>query len=415
MCKDNRGNYTVESILTLTIFIVFFSVLLSFAYIIKTESIIQNAISQSAKEISMYLQIADQYVVLNTDVNGDERTDQLIGNIYEMSDLVQSDLNDIKNLNDIEGILEYSKKLSENKENYLSVSKSISEKYKNICDNPAATIKTLSLMSAKQISNETANLIIAPLICKNISKQYLNGAKSIDKYLIKQGIENGFDGIDFSMSNFLADQQSVNIVVSYKLKPFGIVSSKKTYNIRQAASTKAWVQTDDLSKLIENFSIWNLHNFQRGKIFVKKFKSNSEIVPVKEGQGIDGYKNKGDNIYLYEVFSINLFAETYSSFHDINSTENAKNYVLKTTEVKKHLIHLSNKFNKDIKQAKKITTADGQEINIEKVPSKIMVIYLPEEVQNNQGMLQQLKEIESEISNKKGVKIVWIYSQKALN
>ncbi len=415
MIKDNRGNYTIESILSLTIFIVFFSALLSFAYIIKTESIIQNAISMSAKEISVYLHVADQVAVLNTDPSGDEKTDNLVKSIYEMSDLVQKDIKDIKNLNDINGIIDYSEKLAENRENYESVSKSVIEKYQEICKDPISTVKTLSLMSGKQISNEAANLIIAPLICKNISKQYINNGNNIDKFLIRHGIDNGLDGLDFSMSNFLADQQSVNVVVSYKLRPYGIIRSKKNYSIRQAASTKAWVKSDDLSKLLENFSVWDLHNFQRGKFFVSVFKNDNEIMPVKEGQGIDGYKNKGGNVDLYEVYSINLFSKTYSSFHDINSVKKEDDYVLDSESLKKQIYHLSNKFNKDVKKLKFITNENGEKTELKNISSKIMVIYLPEEVQSNKKMTEELQKIGQETADKKGVTIIWKYSQKALH
>lgn len=138
-------------------------------------------------------------------------------------------------------------------------------------------------------------------------------------------------------------------------------------------------------------------------------------MPVKEGQGIDGYKNKGGNVDLYEVYSINIFSKTYSSFHDINSVKKEDDYVLDSESLKKQIYHLSNKFNKDVKKLNHITNENGEKTELKNISSKIMVIYLPEEVQSNKKMTEELQKIGQETADKKGVTIIWKYSQKALH
>lgn len=83
--------------------------------------------------------------------------------------------------------------------------------------------------------------------------------------------------------------------------------------------------------------------------------------------------------------------------------------------LKKQIYHLSNKFNKDVKKLKFITNENGEKTELKNISSKIMVIYLPEEVQSNKKMTEELKKIGQETADKKGVTIIWKYSQKALH
>ena len=83
--------------------------------------------------------------------------------------------------------------------------------------------------------------------------------------------------------------------------------------------------------------------------------------------------------------------------------------------LKKQIYHLSNKFNKDVKKLSYLTKENGERIELKNKSYKIMIIYLPEEVQSNKKMIEELQKLEKETADKKGVKIIWKFSQKALN
>ena len=58
--------------------------------------------------------------------------------------------------------------------------------------------------------------------------------------LEKMGVINGIDGMDFSMSSFLADDKTINIVCVYQIKVNGFGTFDRTLNMKQTASTAAW-------------------------------------------------------------------------------------------------------------------------------------------------------------------------------
>lgn len=76
--KGERGSFTIEAILSLSIFMFAFVAIVSLATIAKVVSTTQYAIDQLAKEISQYYYIAERVGIANTDNSGVEETDVIL-------------------------------------------------------------------------------------------------------------------------------------------------------------------------------------------------------------------------------------------------------------------------------------------------------------------------------------------------
>ena len=92
--KGEKGSFTVEAILSLSIFMFAFVTIVSLATIAKIESTTQYAIDQTAKEISRYTYIASRANLLVHPKDSAEATvdsiDEAVQSMYDFSDVLSS-------------------------------------------------------------------------------------------------------------------------------------------------------------------------------------------------------------------------------------------------------------------------------------------------------------------------------------
>lgn len=84
--KGEKGSFTIEAILSLSIFMFSFVAIVSLATIAKVESTTQYAIDQVAKEISQYYYLAERVGLANTDLNGVAEIDGAVQAIVDFTD-----------------------------------------------------------------------------------------------------------------------------------------------------------------------------------------------------------------------------------------------------------------------------------------------------------------------------------------
>lgn len=92
--KGEKGSFTVEAILSLSIFMFAFVTIVSLATVAKIESTTQYAIDQAAKEISKYTYIASRANLLVHPKDSAEATvdsiDEAVQSMYDFSDVLSS-------------------------------------------------------------------------------------------------------------------------------------------------------------------------------------------------------------------------------------------------------------------------------------------------------------------------------------
>ena len=422
--RNERGSFTLEAILALSIFMFAYIALASLSAVAKVESATQYAIDQVAKEISQYYYIVDRAGLVKIDPDGAKPTEAVenaIGGVFDFVNTAKdiADQNSGNNLPN--GIPDFSSAL-DSLDKVSNDVKSISDAAQNMytqlgpaLSDPKGTISCLTAMLKSDISRTIVSRIIAQPLCRALTPKYIVSNGEADEALEKMGVIGGLGGLDFGMSSFLADGRSINVVVIYQLKVNGFGVFDRTLLIMQTASTAAWVTGTSMAEAVESSSLWSLSSLDRGKAFVAMLKEENGSKAVAPGRGIDLY-DQASNTFT-EIYSVNVFMKSYSEYASTSDDPaSASNYSLKESAikslVKKYANTLLGHINKiDID----LTMEDGRTVqtNLQNRSATIILI-APVEAKENAESLAILNRVASQIQSETGVTVQWTYREEAL-
>ena len=217
-----KGAFAIETLISVTIFMMAILGLMMFTVIIRTEAKIQYALNQTAKEISSYYYVLDK-----------------AGLGFSVSQKNADDVNTMNSI--ISGVSSITKDAASNELSFDNVD-DINKIYNSVKGkDPLTVIKGVFQYAASSAINNKISEIIAPPLCKALMPKYIAGDNT-DKYLKSMGIGNSIEDIDFSASNFMGDGESINLVAVYKINTksitFGMIDQELV--MCQTASVKAW-------------------------------------------------------------------------------------------------------------------------------------------------------------------------------
>lgn len=215
-----KGAFAIETLISVTIFMMAILALMMFTVIIRTEARMQYALNQTAKEISSYYYVLDKTGLgFGVEKSGDvEDMNKLIDGVSNLTKEEKTGnwkIDDFSNVNDI---------------------------YQLIKDkDPLTVIKSVFQYAAATGINSKISELIAPPLCQALMPKYIAGDNT-DKYLQSMGVGNSIEDVNFSQSDFMGDEESINLVAVYKINTksitFGMIDQELT--ICQTASVKAW-------------------------------------------------------------------------------------------------------------------------------------------------------------------------------
>lgn len=419
--KSERGSFTIEAILSLSIFMFAFVTIVSLATIAKVESTTQYAIDQVAKEISQYYYIAERVGIANTDSSGVDEIDDAVQAIFDFTDKSTTVASNYSSTTatDLGTMLDTFSGIGNDVNEVTAAAENVYNSFGPIFEDPKGIVSSLATMMVKQVGNELITKIIAQPLCKALVPKYITSNGDADAILEKMGVVDGLDGLDFRMSSFLSDQRSINVVVVYQIKVNGFGIFDDTLVIKQTASTAAWVTGTSLEAANDATSNWEKGDFERGKEYVNELQGENPHQAVKEGVGVDIY-NQESNTFT-SVHSMNVFSATYSDYQKVAASESdSENYSLNKNKIKSTVKGYANKLLDNIdKIDENITMEDGTECQtaLESVQHRNaeLILVVPEEAKSNADNLAILNEIAAEIEAETGVKVNITYRDKALD
>lgn len=367
MHKKEDGMYTLEAAFAITIFTSLFMILLSLISVIRVETVVQNAINQTAMQISQY---SYAVVSVNDALQG-------AGVSLDFAETKDSDSDDESKI-------------------------------------PASVYAIL-----KDAEREALGYAGGAILCKAITQNNFS-FDDYDAWLENQGITGGYDGLSFVTSNVLGDGERVTVSVIYKLKvnTFGLF--EKYITVHQRAQTRAWLPPDageifDLDDDENDTSIWNETAFIRGKYFVEKLKKAEPYAAVKSGCGIDLYY-KSERI-IAEIFSMNVFSGSYSECNTKNESDvkDISMYSPNEEYISKQLKAYARDFNFDIlKTERLIEMEDGSLGNFGRLNEKKMILIVPLETAQSRSFTECFDNVSEELLKEYGVTLVVKYMEEAL-
>lgn len=209
-----KGSVSIEVVLILVPFMLCFMTVLNLARFVEAEVIIHHAITQTAKEISTY-----SYVMTKTGIsekmvetNGKSKkfltdVDNTVTSLTELG----STIGDLGNSDDISAQIDTISKdigtIKDTASSYLNDPKSIA---------------TGIFAAIKSAGRQTAMTNIAGQLAKGSIQNVLNlVTDDPDSYLENIGIVGGMDGLDFSKTEWLSEEEGkggIKVVVIYSMK-----------------------------------------------------------------------------------------------------------------------------------------------------------------------------------------------------
>ena len=418
-----RGSFTIEAILTLSLFIFAFVTITSLATVAKIESTTQYAIDQTAKEISKYCYIADSANLLVNPPDGSEKkvdnVDEAIGAMANFAN-VASTAGTSGGKNTSEQLTERLKNMSgEDFESITTAAQDLYNSFGPVFDDPQGTITALLQVVADKAASAVISRVIAQPLCRSLVTKYITSNGDADETLEKMGVVDGLDGLDFRMSSFLMDNRTINVVVVYKIEVNGFRVFDQTITVKQTASTAAWLADTEGKKLsdIAEDSKWQQPDMERGKEFVAELQKDNPHQGVEGGIGVDLYDQ--DTNTFTSVHSINVFAATYSEYQKRSASDPASNYTLKKDTIKAVAKNYATTLQKNVNKIdENITMSDGTECMTAKdkvTPRKCeIILVIPSEAKDNRDSLATLNEIAEEIEAETGVRVNLTYRDNAL-
>lgn len=253
--KKEDGAATIEATLILPIFIAAVLAFISFANLALVEMRMQYAVNQTAKEVSQYYYMAYKFGLAYDGIQGNNNIDEWVESINTLKDTSEEVVSSVnvseiadqlsqisQNGMDVESLqaLANSLQSSFDGKNPIDLLKTLVASYQEV----VKATKNISTGDLEQTIGNTAGAVFSTLIAQPISKtifpKYI-ADDNTDKTLNAWMIEDGMDGLDFSASSFLLDGQTIQVVVTYKVRLFTLGFWTFEKNMSQVASTRAWI------------------------------------------------------------------------------------------------------------------------------------------------------------------------------
>ena len=419
--QNEKGAFTIEATLTLFLFTFAFITIVSLASVARVESTTQYAIDQVAKEISRYCYIADKANLLMYPSDGSkakvDNIDDAVQAMYNFMDTTTTAVtkNNQNTNQTIRGMLS-----GVTKEDFNSITSSARAMYSSlgpVLEDPKGSISALAEIVVQKGASKLVSRVIAQPLCKAIIPQYLTNKGDVDAALEKMGVIGGLDGMDFSMSSFLMDGRTINVVLVYSMdvKGYGIFDQKVV--VKQTASTAAWLSGGGKLSELEEESYWQKSDVARGKAIVDELQNDNIHRGIREGIGADVYDQ--DSNTFTSVHSINVFNATYSQYTGSGSSGSANDYVLDEAKIKATVKGYAQALNKNVnKIGDNIILDDGTDCQIatEDVMhrSREITLVVPFEASKSDDAKSKLNTIAEEIEEETGVKVSVTYRDNAL-
>ena len=246
--KKEKGSLTIEASMVYPLFLMIIVTILFLMRIVYTYGLIQHAVSQTAKELSMYSYIYQIAGIgdINQNIQGavSGRTEQFNSDVENVISLYES-------FGSGDGNVSYQGTTSP------------TEMLKNIGG-------VLLGEGAQELNDQFFLLVVKPLMEGYIGAD--SKGNSADKRLEALRVVGGMDGLDFSASSFFADGSTVDLIVCYTVDPLFPIDIMPEMNLANRAKVRGmrgknvFTGQEAEGGSGEKESIWDKSPAERGKL-----------------------------------------------------------------------------------------------------------------------------------------------------
>lgn len=332
--RERKGALTIEACISYSIFLMVIVTMLYIMRIVYVYGLVQHAVSQTAKELSMYTYLYQVSGMndLRQDVQGSTqgRTDQFNADAQDVVDLYK--------------VFESG--------NYQG------ETYDGTTD-PTEILKNIGAallnQAAGEINNQAFTAVVRPMIGGYIGSD--SKGNSANDRLESLRVIGGLNGLDLSSSSFFEDGATIDLIVCYTIDPMFPIDIMPNMNLMNRAcvrgmSGKSVFSSSGSSNASKEGSPWELSNdLERGEVI----------------QNQENIRNLPDNFSVYSAFDSDTGKATAECSMDLRED---------TYQTKQGIVNnLRKKCNKMENYRK--STYDGVTLDPEDIKSRELIIYIP--------------------------------------
>lgn len=259
-----RGAFTIETSISLTIFMLAVLALMMISMLIRIQADMQYAANQTAKEISGYFYLVDKLglaSVLSGHENAAqaeklEKMDTTISHIVEFAGSSKEDFEDLKgqfsegfsmeDVSDFQNLVQDAQNNADKLKELKNKAETVSKDLKDIAKggNQVEMLKAFLQVFGKSLASKAFSKYVTPLVCEALLPKYLTSG-DVDDFYERSGIVP--DSVKFGLSEILQDGRSIKLVVVYEVDvsklTFGVIRTKLKF--RNVAATAAWIIPND--------------------------------------------------------------------------------------------------------------------------------------------------------------------------
>ncbi len=335
--NGNRGALSIEASISYSIFLMIIVTILYIMRIVYAYGLMQHAVSQAAKELSMYTYIYQ--------ISGMNEAYQSVGSATA-DRTEQFD-------KDAENIISMYEKLSNGDRNIV-------QEASELTINPVEILKNVgSVMlgnAADEVNQKAFEAIARPMIAGYIAKD--SGENSADERLKKLRVINGLSGVDLSSSSFFKDGETIDLIACYTIDPVMPIDIMPELNlanracIRGMSGKSVFSYTPGSKKEESTTSVWdNENDLERGKKI----------------QAQEGVRNLPDGFKTFSAFDPASGKATAEMSMDLR-----ENSYQTESGIKQQIRSKCNKM-----MNYRTATYDGVTLEASQIRSKELIIYIP--------------------------------------
>lgn len=328
--KRQKGALSIEASISYSLFLMIIVTILYLMRIVYVYGLVQHAVSQTAKELSMYSYLY-QVGGLN-DIN-----QQIAGAAAGRTKQFNGDVNEI---------IQFYEELG---------SGNVSASYHGTTD-PEEIVKNIGAAlfgsAGKEVNHQLFEVVARPMLESYIGADAKgNGA---DERLRALRVVDGINGLNLNSSSFFEDGATIDLIVCYTIDPLMPIDILPELNLANRAYVRGMSGTSVFkeSSQEEKNSVWDItSSTERGKVI----------------QSQENTRNLPENFPAFSAYdpatgkasaecSIDLRADYYQTASGIKTTINKK-------------CRKMNNF--------KDTTYDGVTLNKKEIKDKELIVYIP--------------------------------------
>ncbi|MDO5407850.1 MAG: TadE/TadG family type IV pilus assembly protein [Eubacteriales bacterium] len=332
--RQKKGSLTIEASIVYPIFMMIIVTMLYIMRIVYAYGLVQHAVAQTARELSMYT-----YIYQVTGAN----------DIYQSAQSAASDRTTQFN-QDADHVVKLYQSLMN--DGYTG------QTYEGTTD-PVEILKNVGGALVGEASSELNNrlfeLVAKPMVAGYIGADSMGN--SADSRLKALRVIGGLDGIDFSSSSFFEDGTSIDLVACYTIDPLMPIDIMPKLNLMNRASVRGMSGKTIFSRKADDGqaqekSVWDMESdVKRGKA-------------IQEQEGV---RNLPDNFKTFSAFDAGSGKATAEKSIDLRSAS--------YQDVSKIRNAIRSKCS-DMENYTKTTYA-GVTLDPSEIRSKELILYIP--------------------------------------